>query len=451
MKRVFVFCLTLVFLLSGCSQLEPLQEKIETELKEESQETQEKEIVSTEKYNAKNPYGAPIYIEENEYQEIADADSSEIMGRRLTWENINSFPIKSADMTSDELRALCVDFFRFAKTALWIPDGDFSYIRNKKGTRDEMLAGEVYGGLPYIGYGTGNIYRVMDYMDEARGVVDMSSLSKQPLLFGNQCSVGSYWGWARVVNSADYDWTHHMVASRGFIPVGPYTYNKEIKSFEEYGTIQICADNGEQTMFESYANTLPADGLISNDPQVGHVVMVTGKPVVKYNSDGSIDGANSYLYVTDQNQGWLEETNSAGALYNHKKNIDLKYSFRGLLKANYVPFTFGEFLGTDPVEETVCTFSHEGSKITINQLKQGVATANYGMSDLYVYVKDAEGETLDYKVVRAEVAEVREMNLAKAIYEPTFKKYADGNHTVEIVCQLGTGERPTVYTGTLVK
>ena len=135
MKRIFVFCLTLVFLLSGCSQLEPLQEKIETELKEETQETQEKEIVSTEKYNAKNPYGAPIYIEENEYQEIADADSSEIMGRRLTWENINSFPIKSADMTSDELRALCVDFFRFAKTALWIPDGDFSYIRNKKGKR----------------------------------------------------------------------------------------------------------------------------------------------------------------------------------------------------------------------------------------------------------------------------------------------------------------------------
>mgnify|MGYP003292865697 CR=1 FL=1 len=38
MKRIFVFCLTFVFLLSGCSQLEPLQEKIETEETEESVE-----------------------------------------------------------------------------------------------------------------------------------------------------------------------------------------------------------------------------------------------------------------------------------------------------------------------------------------------------------------------------------------------------------------------------
>jgi hypothetical protein len=242
-----------------------------------------------------------------------------------------------------------------------------------------------------------------------------------------------------------------MVASRGFIPVGPYTYNKEIKSFEEYGTIQICADNGEQMMFESYANTLPADGLISNDPQVGHVVMVMGKPVVKYNSDGSIDGANSYLYVTDQNQGWLEETNSAGALYNHKKNIDLKYSFRGLWKANYVPFTFGEFLGTDPIEETVCTFAHESDEITVEQLKTTPVTANYGISDIYVYVKDGEGEVLFYKVKRANTAGKTSMDFSDTVYAATFNQYADGNHTVEIVCQLGTGERPTIYTGTLVQ
>ncbi|MBR5263578.1 MAG: hypothetical protein IKV50_02675, partial [Clostridia bacterium] len=269
MKRFFALLLCLCTMLCSCSQLEPLEETEPVEVTKE----EVKKPSSNVKSNAKNPYGAPIYIEENEYQKIEDAPETEILGRRLTWENINSFPIKSEEMSLMERRMLCVNFFQFAKTALWIPDGDFSYVRNKKGTVDKMSAGEIYGGLPYIGSSTGNIYRVMDYMDEERGVVDMSEISKYPKLFGNQCSVGSYWGWARVINSANYDWTFNMVASRGFIPVGPYTYDESISSFTEYSTVQICYDNGEDTMFESYAAMLPADGLTSNDPSVGHVIM----------------------------------------------------------------------------------------------------------------------------------------------------------------------------------
>ena len=229
MKRFFALLLCLCTMLCSCSQLEPLDETEPAEVTKE----EVKKPSSKVKTNAKNPYGAPIYIEENEYQSIEDAPETEILGRRLTWENINSFPIKSEEMSLMERRMLCVNFFQFAKTALWIPDGDFSYVRNKKGTVDKMSAGEIYGGLPYIGSSTGNIYRVMDYMDEERGVVDMSEISKYPLLFGNQCSRGSYWGWARIVNSADFDGTRDMVASRGFVPVGPYTYDLSIKSFNE--------------------------------------------------------------------------------------------------------------------------------------------------------------------------------------------------------------------------
>ncbi|MBQ3075356.1 MAG: hypothetical protein IJC26_04740 [Clostridia bacterium] len=447
MKKLFALILCLSALLSGCSRLEPMTDPGPVKVTEEVK----KPSSPKEKSNAKNCYGAPIFINENEYQTIEDADPSQIMGRRLTWENINSFPLKSEEMTLMERRMHCLNFFKFAKTALWIPDEDFSYVRNKKGTIDKMSAGEIYGGLPYIGSSTGNIYRVMDYMDEERGVVDMSEISKYPQLFGNQCSVGSYWGWARVINSADYDWTFNMVASRGFIPVGPYTYDLSIKSFNEHSTVQICYENGEQTMFKSYANTLPADGVISNDPSVGHVMMISGKPTVFYNLDGTIDGEKSYLYVTDQHQGWVEKENSAGTVYEHKNYIDRKLTFKKLFTSNYVPFTFGEFLGTDPVEETECSFGHEGSEITVEQLKTTPVTANYGISDIYVYVKDANGEILFFKVARANRAGKMQMDFSETVYGATFDKYADGNHTVEVVCQLGTGERPTVYTGTLVK
>ena len=447
MKRFFALLLCLCTMLCGCSQLEPLEETEPVEVTKE----EVKKPSSKVKSNAKNPYGAPIYIEENEYQKIEDAPETEILGRRLTWENINSFPIKSEEMSLMERRMLCVNFFQFAKTALWIPDGDFSYVRNKKGTVDKMSAGEIYGGLPYIGSSTGNIYRVMDYMDEERGVVDMSEISKYPKLFGNQCSVGSYWGWARVINSANYDWTFNMVASRGFIPVGPYTYDESISSFTEYSTVQICYDNGEDTMFESYANMLPADGLTSNDPSVGHVIMCREKPHVERLADGSIDGENSYVYIVDQHQGWVEAENASGTVYQHKNYLRRKHTFASLFKSNYVPFTFGELIGTDPIEETVCTFAHESDQISVEQLKATPVTANYGMSDIYVYVKDGEGEVLFYKVKRANTAGKTSMDFSDTVYAATFNQYADGNHTVEIVCQLGTGERPTVYTGTLVQ
>ena len=447
MKRFLVFCLCACLLLTGCSQLaEPKETEPETETENKQGAPSPKE-----KPNAENCYGIPIHIRENEYQEIVDVPATELMGRRLTWDNINSFPVKSADMTTMELRMLCVDFFRFAKTALWIPDEDFSYIRNKTGSQDKMFGGEIYGGLPYIGNGSGNIYRLMDYMDEERGVVDMSEASMHPKLFGNQCSIGSYWGWARVINSADYDWTFHMVASRGFIPVGPFKYNTEIRSFSEENTAQICEKNGEQTLYKCYAKMLPADGLISSHPAGGHVIMCSVAPHVEYLSDGTIDGKNSYLYIIDQHQRWVEKESEAGMTYQHKNYIDRKFTFEKLFKGFNIPFTFGEFLGTDPVEETECSFGHTESKITVEQLKTTPVTANYGISDVYVYVSDADGKILFYKASRAPKAGLKTLDFTKTVYGATFDKYADGNHSVEIVCQLGTGERLSLYTGTLVK
>ena len=87
----------------------------------------------------------------------------------------------------------------------------------------------------------------------------------------------------------------------------------------------------------------------------------------------------------------------------------------------------------------------------MEQLKTTPVTANYGISDIYVYVKDGEGEVLFYKVKRANTAGKTSMDFSDTIYGPSFSKYTDGSYTVEVVCQLGTGERPTIYTGTLVQ
>ena len=376
-----------------------------------------------------------------------------IIKDKLSWEKLRSFPIKRPDMTVAEMRELCVSFFRYAKTALWTPDSDFFYIRNAKGKEDEMRKGTVYGGLPYIGLASGNVYRLMDYLDEETGVVNMADATRVPKLFGNQCSIGSYWGWARVINSTNHDWTQNMVPKNGFLRVGPYTYDDNHPGFIPYnGTVPICQANGQQVMFQSYAAMQPADGLVQYT-SAGHVIMCSCVPHVEY-VDGTdeIDGENSYITIIDQAQKWLEGTGEQGDAYLYKAGVDAKRTFQKLFDGSYLPFTFAEFQGTHPIEDTVCAFSHTGQTITEAELFSATVTCNYGISDVYAIVTDGEGKEIYRHAVRAEMANVRELPFVKdAINVFTWGKpdFA-GEPTVEIVAQLGTGERPTIYRGKLV-
>lgn len=369
---------------------------------------------------------------------------------KLTWEAINAFPVKSEDMTEDEMRDLCVDFFRFTKTALWIPNQNWEYVKTKNGNTDSMYKGNIYGGLPYIGVASGSIYRLMDYIDEETGVVDMTEPMNNPKLFGNQCSIGAYWGWSRVVNSANYLWTSGMVQKNGFLRVGPYTYDDNLSHYEAgvFTTADIINQNGADVMYASYAAMKRADGLVYFT-EAGHTMMCVTDPVVVYAADGSIDGNQSYITIIDQHGEWSEATNASGDTYRYKNYVDRKFTFNQLMTANYIPFTFGEFLGTDPVEPTECAFSHTGDTVTLEQLVTGKVTANYGISDIYAILKDQNGKEVLRGVKRAETANVLSLDFVKAVDMTDWKAYAGKGYTVEILCQLGTGERPTLYTGIL--
>lgn len=373
------------------------------------------------------------------------------INQKLTWDAINAFPLKSSDMTEEELRQHCIDFFLFAKTALWIPNSDWSYQKTETGSTDEMTKGLVYGGLPYIGNSGGNIYRLMDYLNEETGVVDMTEPMLNPKQFGNQCANGAGWAWARVINSVKYGSTFTMVQSNGYLRVGPYTYDDSIIRFQDgvYNTADVIRDNGAEVMFQSYAALKKADGLV-NYVSAGHVMMVCTDPVVVYTEDGEIDPSQSHLYIHDQHSAWSEATNEAGDTFQHKNYINKRFSFAELLAESYIPFTFAEFLGTDPVEETQCDFNHTGETINATQLNAGSVTSNYYISDIYAIIRDSNGNEQHRIVQRAGKVGLTELNFNRLVTSSALEPFADGSHTVEIICQLGTGERLTLYTGQLV-
>ena len=431
-------------------------------------------------------YSVSAYKSQGTYVEVQN---------QLSWEELNKIPIKTSTMTPREARELCITFFRYAKTACWIPDTTLEFVRNSKGSADAMTKGQVYGGLPYVGLGSGNMYRLMDYMDPKTGVVDITNAvdKEKPYdgwkLLGNQCSIGAYWGWGRVINSAKYTWTQTMVEKNGFFRVGDYEYDLNLtrvggktNGVENPNTVQILADNGKERMYEAYAKIVAGDGLIYYTT-AGHVIMAATDAHVEY-VDGKIDPAHSFITIIDQGQTWEEDNNEQGDFLLYKGGVDVKKTFLDLFLGNYMPFTFGEFLGSDKIEiteagfvlsdDTVCakgtisetdrSFQNTAqapASISVEQLFGSVVTANYGISDIYAIVYDSHGNEVYKHAVRATTASTYKMTMIEKAKESakvnTVEKWGtlafeEGEtYTVKIVTQLSTGERPTLYTGTLTK
>jgi len=368
---------------------------------------------------------------------------------KLSLEAINAFPVASSDMSEEELRRLCVDFFAYCQSFAWTPSEDYTYTIRSKNRDVTLNRGTVYGGLPYVTSGRGNIYRLMEYYDEETGVVDVKKAGADPLQFGNQCSFGAFWAWARVVNSASFGGTNHLVAQNGFLPIGPYKYDPTLSEFGSPNTKEICEANGEQTMYRSYAEMKPADGIVQSMGR-GHVIMCASDAVVITNADGSINGEESYFTYVHQASSWSDGKQSDGSPFRTQTVPYSKKSFAETFKQSYLPFTFGEFTGADVVEKSETEFSHTKETITLDELKQSVISSNYAVSHATVLVTDEDGNALLSKTAFCTKVDQKEFSLGTCLYPAELKTLAKKGSPVIITCRLGNGENLTAYKGTLV-
>lgn len=379
---------------------------------------------------------------------------------QISWEGINAIPIKTANMPIDEARQICVDFFRYAKTCTWIPSEDYgiwadAVIHEGEEPKRQMFGGQVYGGLPYISWATGNPYRLMDYLDPETGVVDMENAGDKPILFGNQCANGAYVGFARVINSARYGVTAAMVQKRGLLRLGDYTYPDTVESWNKaYGTPNVIQENSVNTMMESYA-LLKAGDAIVYWTTAGHIVMIATDAEVERTEDGKINPVKSFVTIIDQSTKFVDYQHKDGDLCQVAETVDAKWSFQKLYDGKYLPMTFAEWTGDDPIEETTVTYSHTGDTITIDQLFGSKITTNYYLFDIYAHIYDSQGAEVCKIARRYESTNTREMTFDETAFATEiWGSYKDldpkDGYTVKVVAQIGTGERPTVWEGKLV-
>ena len=406
----------------------------------------------------------------------------------LTWEGINSYSFKEKDMTVEEMRDLCVDFFVYSKSVLWTPNVSLDFIKNSNGAEDSMSQGTVYGGLPYISLGTGNVYRMMDYIDETTGLMDMKkalpALGTKDRLevsdmryFGNQCANAAFLGWGRVINSVYYNRTYHMVPANGYIFLGDVEFDRTITRWTTtYTTSAVCQDNGEQVLYAAYAQVKKADGLVYYT-SAGHTIMAMEDAHVVYNSDGTINGTESYLIYAEQGQSWKDATNASGEAFQRKNGVGTKKTFKQIFDISYIPFTYQEFLGADLVEETEVSLVNGSTTLvggTISETNRSFVatksgpdtlswdtlfaskiTSNYAIADVYIVVTGAGGNEIYKHAVRATVTGDQELELVEEgsnVSTWNTRNLVPGRtYNVSIEVQLFTGERPVIWKGKLTK
>lgn len=113
-------------------------------------------------------------------------------GTVLTQDSLDAIGIANDKMSAQELRELCLRYFKLHLSFLWTPSENVEcyptgspslygkYMQQyagqenadfDKNTGKALLTGNIYGGIPYSNVSTGNLYRWLEYYDESTGTM----------------------------------------------------------------------------------------------------------------------------------------------------------------------------------------------------------------------------------------------------------------------------------------
>ena len=372
----------------------------------------------------------------------------------LTRAQIDAIPVASNEMSSDQLRQICLDFLALQVSFPWTPSRDYNYHVERQDYDVAYKKGQLFAGIPYVNVASGSVYRYAELMNPQTGEFDPLQFDLDNILWGTACSGTACWSLQRVVNSAKCSWTAELNVANGFLRVGPYTYDDDTVRYGEDGKLDckpIAQKNGAQTMYESYALLNPADVLVNN----GHVRLCGVKPTVVRNEDGTIDGARSMTSYYEQgmyrNLPYQMRTQSDGTVYSIQGGVDVPITFEELFNNGYLPHTCKEFLGLDPVEKSAVDLGISGDTVSLAALSLSTLTSNYTISDVFFVATDADGKMVTRSIYRSRNHFTRSFAMNKIFQDGPFLQYADGNHILEISVQLSTGEKPVIFRGTFTK
>ena len=292
------------------------------------------------------------------------------------------------------LRQTAVQAMRDLLSIQWTPTQGISYYNTAgRDKQFDYLPNTIYGGLLYSGAGSG-LFQFLEYYDLETGALSYPGTGDElQKALGSGCTDALLWSWGTVANSFSSGYYPSvMVQKNGYLPVGDYTYDPNLKSFYIIPTKDIIAANGEQLILESYAKALPADALVSSSAD--HAMMVVEEPHIVYKPDGTFDVDESYFRIQDQRGGqssttfYQEQEGDYTVFYNSQRYM--KITFAELLKKNYIPITLAEFNGTKAYEKANVTTQGKVCE-KFKDLQNVMIESNYPLAFIRAIVVDKDG------------------------------------------------------------
>lgn len=295
---------------------------------------------------------------------------------------------------TDQLRQTAVQAMRDLLTIQWTPAEGISYYNTAgRDKQFDYTPGTPYGGILYSGAGSG-LFQFLEYYNTETGLLIYPGTGDElRKAIGSGCADSLLWSWGTVANSFSSGYYPSvMVQKNGYLPVGGYTYDPEMKSYYILSTQQIIENNGTNVILDAYTKVLPADALVSSSAD--HAMMVLEPPVVQHLPDGTIDAKNSYVMIQDQRGGrtsttFYEVLDGNTTVY-FNSGTYLKMTFETLISKNYIPVTLAEFTGEKTYEKAAVTT--QGKACTeLKDLQNVMIESNYPLAFISVTVVDKNG------------------------------------------------------------
>ena len=351
-----------------------------------------------------------------------------------------------------DMRLTAVSAFKDLLSIRWSLASEVTY--NKTGPVSSKTfhhdADVTYAGTIYSNANTG-LFQFLEFYDFNTGRINYpGEVEEFKESLGASCADAMIWGVTTVCNSITGPYYPvSMVYKNGYLPVGDYTYDFNISSYNFLPTYKIVEENGKDVILDAYTKVRPGD-MFTSTPD-NHGMMAISVPTVHYLEDGSIDTENSYIMIQDQRGGQgagFYEVEEGGQIIRYSGRTSAKFTFSQLLDKSYLPVTTAEFAGTKPYE--VCTASIDKSCATVAELLGATVSSNYPLAVVNVWATDSQGNK---QIVGRQLfgggekgGVPREFALSKLECLQSFEDspYCNPGYTLLIEVVPSTGERFTV-------
>jgi len=371
-----------------------------------------------------------------------------------------------------ERRQIVLDYMRESTSVLWTTDQELTYglaVRDN-GTKLRILPGRVYMGVPYA-YAVGTQDSFLEYAvgQDEKGIYNITGVEQTALNYesygarvGNDCSGTVTNAWSQVGTSFTASRSSEMVEAKGAIPIGDYDFCPTIN---ESGNITYTAvvtkTNGEQRIYEAYAQLLPADAVFYvTTSGSNHIRMISEVHIVR-NADGTINGDESYVICleqtrTNQTAVKTKEIEGIGKVY-VIGGVDVKYTFNKLFTGGYIPCTIRELRDPTPVEETWITDTQ--AEHTAQNIFEGNILSNRYIDCVRVTILDEAGNVVQESTGRARRRFNKDFQMSRFVTENPgalrgivdVAKLDSGKYRCTVTARLTTGDEYTVRDFTFEK